>query len=177
MAAVLAVFAGIFGPGKSGRVYAADQYLVAENDTLTFEYPSDWTSWDAEGTLFASRDGTEAEPVIFVCREDTALSAGELLVQRKAAYEATYKERISRLPEIITYQVAGTDRSLAGFKGEASSADGGRTLACAEFVEDRGGSIYRYFCSYVSHSNLGDEAADETTWQEFLHAVDTTVIK
>ena len=163
--------------GLQTEVLAADQYLIAENDQFSFEYPSEWTSWDVEGTLFASRDGTEAEPVFSVCREDTALTAGEMLVQRKAAYEATYKERMSRLPEIITYQVSGSERSLAGFKGEASSSDGSRTLACAEFIEDRGGVIYRYFCSYVSHSNNGDEAADETTWQEFLHAVDTMTIK
>ena len=151
-------------------------YELAENDRLSFEYPSGWSSWDAEGTLFASRDGSETEPVFFVRPCDSSLSAGEYLVERKNTYEQTYRERMSKPPQIVTIDLGG-GRSPAGFTAQSSSSDGSRTLATVEVVEEIGGQKYHSYCCYVTYSNDEQQPADDTTYADFIHALQTLQIK
>ena len=151
-------------------------YALADNDLFSFEYPADRVTWNAEGTQFVSPDGAETEPLFFVERTDTSLSAGEYIVERKAAYEQTYRERMAKPPEIITIQVPDTTRSISGFTANASSSEGSRTFTTVELVEDLGGMKYHYYCCYVSHSNE-DGSEDTVTYDAFLHAINTLAVK
>lgn len=148
---------------------------VSYEDDFSFEIPSSWTTWELEDpdTLFAGSDGSDQPPCFFVQEADTDLNAGEYVIELKNSFLDTFRDSVAEEPEIITYEPAGTDRKLAGYRAVYSSVDDSRKYTVLEYVEYFGDDLYRYYCTYVSGTKVEGEFEDETTYFEFLHAIDT----
>lgn len=170
------VIGGIELDGAAGVSGNDDLFTrVSYENDFSFEIPSAWVAWELKDpdTLFVSSDGSDHAPCFFVQKADTGRNAGEYVVQLKNDFLDTYKDAAAGEPEIITYVPADTDRKLAGYRGVYSSIDDSRKYTVLEYVEYIGEDLYRYYCTYVSETKVEGEYEDETTYFEFLHAIDT----
>ena len=151
---------------------------VSYEDDFSFEIPKDWTHWTLEDpdTLLASADGSDTPPILFVQKADSDLNAGDYAVKRKNEFLETFGDIAVGEPEIITYEPEGTDRKLAGFRGVYDSDSDARQYTVLEYVEYFGDDLYHYYCCYVSGTEKEGEHEDETTYFEFLHAIDTMTV-
>ena len=161
-----------------------DYPAYASDEAVRQEYDSLWSEVDevidsiklVNNTEFASGDGSSEPPAYSITPIEITGTVGEEVVKRKDAYIKAYQERIARQPEVITYEVPGTDRKLAGIQLAVSSVDGMDTVTILDFIEELDGKYYEYCCSYVSQTYAQDRYEDETTYFEFLHAIDTMEI-
>jgi len=148
---------------------------VSYEDDFSFEIPKDWTHWTLEDpdTLLASADGSDTPPIMFAQKVDSDLNAGDYAVKQKNEFLEIFGDGVVGEPEIITYEPENTDRKLAGFRGVYNSDSAARQYTVLEYVEYFGDDLYHYYCCYVSGVEKEGEHEDETTYFEFLHAIDT----
>lgn len=155
---------------------------VSFEDEYSFEIPNGWVyrTQEEPDALYASASESEEAPFIIVREaendEDSDgrdLSAAEYVKKLQAEFLDGYDGHISAEPEEITYKPEGTDRNLTGYRCAYSSQDESRRYAVMEYVEEIGDDLYRYSCEYLLSSENEDEYEDETTYFEFLHAIDT----
>ena len=152
---------------------------VYQGDAFSLEIPSEWESREMEeqDMLLASPDGSDLPPLFFVQKVDGDVSALAYAAELEKEFLDTYGGGIVSEPEIITYEPADTDRKLAGFRGVYSAADDPAEYTVLEYLENIGDDLYQYYCCYVSGTEAEGEHEDETTYFEFLHAIDTMAIE
>ena len=102
------------------------------------------------------------------------MRAGELSAKLENEFLAAYEDTIVSEPEIIVYEPAGTDRKLTGFSGIYGIE--GRQYTVMEYVEYFGDDLYHYYCCYLSGTSADGEHEDETTYFEFLNAIDSMIV-
>ena len=89
------------------------------------------------------------------------------------SFRESFQERIAKEPELLTFEVEGTDRKIAGVSIDVSSEDGMDTITNLVLIEELNGTYYEYRCAYVSQTYAEDSHEDETTYFEFMHAIET----
>ena len=149
-------------------------YQEAVFDTILIEYPSGWKAEDHNGTIVMSKDVTENPPFFSVEEIGWVESPGTFLTNQMNAFKNKYGNQMAMPPESTTMEVAGM--KLAGFTAQYSSYDGTATITRLEYVEVIDDITYHFVCEYVS-SAYGDQHEDETTYFEFMHAIESMKIK
>ena len=149
-------------------------YQEAIFDTILIEYPSGWKAEDHNGTIVMSKDGTENPPFFSVEEIGWVESPGTFLTNQMNAFKNKYGNQMAMPPESTTMEVAGM--KLAGFTAQYSSYDGTATITRLEYVEVIDNITYHFVCEYVS-SAYGDQHEDETTYFEFMNAIESMKIK
>ena len=112
-------------------------------------------------------------PYYSICPVTLEVTLGEEILMTIDRFREYYQERIAKEPELLTYEVEGTDRKIAGVSIAVSSEDGMDTVTNLILIEELGGSYYEYRCTYVSQTYAEDAHEDETTYFEFMHAIET----
>ena len=156
--------------GQSGD----GSYQEAVFDTILIEYPSGWKAEDHNGTIVMSKDGTENPPFFSVEEIGWVESPGTFLTNQMNAFKNKYGNQMAMPPESTTMEVAGM--KLAGFTAQYSSYDGTATITRLEYVEVIDDITYHFVCEYVSSAS-GDQHEDETTYFEFMNAIESMKIK
>ena len=149
-------------------------YQEAIFDTILIEYPSGWKAEDHNGTIVMSKDGTENPPFFSVEEIGWVESPGTFLTNQMNAFQNKYGNQMAMPPESTTMEVAGM--KLAGFTTQYSSYDGTATITRLEYVEVIDDITYHFVCEYVSSAS-GDQHEDETTYFEFMNAIESMKIK
>lgn len=155
---------------------------VSYEDEYSCEIPSGWgyRTQDNPDALYASATESEEGPYIIVREADDDEDAGgrDLSMQEYAdkllsEFLDGYSGHVAAEPEQISYEPEGSNRKLTGFRCAYSSDDETRRYAVMEYVEEIGDDLYRYSCVYLLSSEHEGEFEDETTYFEYLHAIDT----
>ena len=149
-------------------------YQEAIFDTILIEYPSGWKAEDHNGIIVMSKDGTENPPFFSVEEIGWVESPGTFLTNQMNAFQNKYGNQMAMPPESSTMEVAGM--KLAGFTAQYSSYDGTATITRLEYVEVIDDITYHFVCEYVSSAS-GDQHEDETTYFEFMNAIESMKIK
>ena len=149
-------------------------YQKAVFDTILIEYPSGWKAEDHNSTIVMSKDGTENPPFFSVEEIGWVESPGTFLTNQMNAFKNKYGNQMAMPPESTTMEVAGM--KLAGFTAQYSSYDGTATITRLEYVEVIDDITYHFVCEYVSSAS-GDQHEDETTYFEFMNAIESMKIK
>ena len=161
------------GSLKTGAYQKADK-----EDNFVFEVPSGWSVWTTkhDDEEFASPDREKCMPYIFVekCGSDMTQESRERTARESFANK--HSGNVLAKPEIITYVPEGTDRNLSGFKAVYAEEGSDAEYTQFEYFETIGEDVYRYQYVYVSKAGSGEEQEDETTYSDFLHAIDTMQI-
>ena len=149
-------------------------YQEATTGNIQIEYPSGWKAQSSGEKIVMSKDGTENYPFFSVEEIGWVSSPGTFVTNQMEAYETKYQNRVAMPPEVSEMEVAGM--KLAGFTTKYSSYDGSATITRLEYVEVIDDITYHFVCEYVS-SAYGDQHEDETTYFEFMHAIESMKIK
>ena len=169
---------GVMDAGDSGtegfdRVPSSDLYRIEGNDQFSFECVKDWVA-ERQGSAVVVFKTEEFDiPYYSICTVALEGTPGEEIVKTIDRFRGFYQERIAKEPELLTYEVEGTDRKIAGVSIAVSSEDGMDTVTNLILIEEIDGSYYEYSCSYVSQTYAEDSHEDETTYFEFMHAIKT----
>lgn len=158
------------------RTPSSDIFSIVGNDLFSFECATGWETRQADNGIIASKGGDgEVFPVpnIMIFPVDVEGTAEEKAEKLKTAYMDTYKNRLANEPEIITFETDETRRSLTGVRAVVSSEDGMETVTCCDLLEELNGQFFIYSCAYVSATYEEDAYEDETTFFEYLHAIET----
>lgn len=159
------------------RTPSSDLYKIAGTSLFSFECGTDWfVNNEIGGGIIAKKSedaGTFDIPELMIFPVNFEETIGDEVVKIKNAYLDTYQNRIAKAPEILTYEVTGTDRKLAGVKVLISSEDGMETITRVDLLEEINGQYYEYSCAYVSSTYAEGAHEDETTYFEYLHAIET----
>lgn len=145
----------------------------AGNELFSFEIPAGWTSRTDGDAVLAVKDEGEEVPYLKVWKLTPSGTAGEEVVKWKNEFMDTYQNRLAGELEVFTYEVEGTDRAAAGIRALVSSIDGMDTITCIRAIENLDGQYFAYECAYISSTYAKDRYEDETTYFEYLHAMDT----
>ena len=149
-------------------------YQEVISGNILIEYPSGWTAQSSGEKIIMSKDGTENYPFFSVEEIGWVGSPGAFVTNQMEAFETKYQNRVAMPPEASGIEVAGM--KLAGFTATYSSYDGSATITRQEYVEVIDDITYHFVCEYVS-SAYGDQHEDETTYFEFMHAIESMKIK
>lgn len=158
------------------RMPSGDLYKVAGTVLFSFECGKNWFVNEIGGGIIAKKSeaaDTFENPELMIFPVNFEETIGEEVVKIKNAYMDTYQNRIVKEPEILTYEVIGTDRRLAGVKVLISSEDGMETITRVDLLEEINGQYFEYSCAYVSSTYVEGAHEDETTYFEYLHAIET----
>lgn len=152
-------------------------YQVAENEAFAVELPSGWLFENVDYSISAGKNSIDEMPIMQITPvliegevEDELASWCDLVKEK-------FEQRLAGEPERVRYEVPGTDRDVEGLKFMVSSEDGMflyTEFMAMEAIED---AYMSYFCGYISESYDEDQPEDQTTYFEFLHAIDSIVIK
>ena len=153
----------------NGSLY---QEVIAGN--ILIEYPSGWKAQSSGEKIVMSKDGTENYPFFSVEEIGWVGSPGTFVTNQMDAFKTKYQNRVAMPPEASGMEMAGM--KLAGFTANYSSYDGSATITRHEYVEVIDDITYHFVCEYVS-SAYGDQHEDETTYFEFIHAIESMKIK
>lgn len=149
-------------------------YQEATAGNIQIEYPSGWKAQSSGEKIVMSKDGTENYPFFSVEEIGWVDSPGTFVTNQMDAFKMKYQNRVAMPPEASGMEVAGM--KLAGFTTKYSSYDGSATITRHEYVEVIDDITYHFVCEYVS-SAYGDQHEDETTYFEFIHAIEIIKIK
>lgn len=152
---------------------SSDLFETVGNDLFSFQIAKGWTVKTEEESVIAVKNEKEEVPFIKIEPVTLAGSAGEEVVKWKNEYVETYQNRVAAEPEVITYEVEGTDRALAGVRVNVSSEDGMDTVTHIRLIEPLDGQYVTYDCAYISSTYAEDRYEDETTYFELIHAIET----
>lgn len=94
--------------------------------------------------------------------------------QKAADVSDRYSNRVARQPEAATMEAAGM--KLTGFTALYSSEDGTATITHHDYIEVIDDITYHFVCEYVSSAS-GGQHEDETTYFEFMHAIESFKVK
>lgn len=157
-------------------VASADESILQEEifDTILLEYPADWTAADCGDIIVMSKDGTD-DPPFFSVEELGFVNSPETFVTNQMdTFMEKYGNRVAKPPEATNTEIAGM--KLTGFVAAYSIEDGSGTITRYEYVEVIDDSCYHFVCEYVSSAS-GDRHEDETTYFEFMQALENMKIK
>ena len=143
-------------------------------DTILLQYRADWTAADCDGIIVMSRDGTDNPPFFSVEELGYVNSPETFLNNQMDAFREKYGNRMAKPPEATSMEIAGME--LTGFVAAYSIEDGSGTITRYEYVEVIDDSCYHFVCEYVSSAS-GDRHEDETTYFEFMQALENMKIK
>lgn len=151
-----------------------DLYKETTSGNIQIEYPSDLEAQTSGDKIIMSKDGTENYPFFSVEEIGWVGSPGTFVTNQMNTFTEKYQNRVAMPPEVSGLEVAGV--KLAGFTAKYSSYDGSATITRLEYVEVINDITYHFVCEYVSDA-YGDQHEDETTYFEFLHAIESMKIK
>lgn len=158
------------------RTPSSDLYKVAGTDLFSFECGTNWYVNEIGGGIIAkkSEDADIFEnPELMIFPVNFEETIGEEVVKIKNAYMDTYQNRIAKEPEILSWEVTGTDRKPEGVKVLISSEDGMETITRIDLIEEMNGQYFEYSCAYVSSTHVEGAYEDETTYFEYMHVIET----
>lgn len=159
------------------RTPSSDIFRIAENRSFSFECPAKWNVKLFQKGVVASRNEDTDIPQILVFPIEIEGTADEETAAWKQEYMDTYKQRLADEPEPMEYKLSESGRKLSGVRVRISSEDGMETVTRIDLLEKLSGQYYRYSCAYISSTCKDGAYEDETTFFEFLHAVETMEIK
>lgn len=162
---------------EGGRTPSSDLYAIAGNDQFSFECVKDWHAYRQGSAVVVQKTEESDVPYYSISPITLEGTPGEEIVTTMNHFRDSYKERIAKEPEMLTYEVEGTDRKIAGVSINVSSEDGMDTVTNLILIEELDGSYYEYRCGYVSQTYAEDSYEDETTYFEFMHAIETMECK
>lgn len=162
---------------ESKSTQTEDLYQVAENDIFALELPKEWVVEYSEYGLSAGKVSLEEIPYMEVSPVTIEGTVDESLEEWKAMVMDQFGERLPAEPDRVRYQVPNSDRVVDGIQFNVSSEDGVDTYTEFLTLEDVDGTYFTYFCTYLSGSYDETHHEDETTYFEFLHAIDTLTLK
>ena len=151
-----------------------DLYKETTSGNIQIEYPTDWEAQTSGDKIVMSKDGTENYPFFSVEEIGWVGSPGTFVTNQMNTFTEKYQNRVAMHPEVSGMEVAGM--KLAGFTAKYSSYDGSATITRLEYVEVIDDITYHFVCEYVSDV-YGDQHEDETTYFEFMHAIESMKIK
>lgn len=149
-------------------------YQETTSGNIQIEYPSDWEAQSIGDKIVMSKDGTENYPFFSVEEIGWVGSPGTFVTNQMDTFTSKYQNRVAMPPEASGMEVDGM--KLAGFTAKYSSYDGSATITRLEYVEVIDDITYHFVCEYVSDA-YGDQHEDETTYFEFMHAIESMKIK
>lgn len=162
-------------------VTADGLYKIVESDSFTFECVKDWIAENIGDGIWAQKeemDGAEGCPFYTIYNyeaEEFGQTPGEFIAEDMKEYSKKYGVRVARQPEVATYEIG--DRKVAGYTASCSSEDGSRTITIYRLTEAMNDRILLYWCEYISQTCNENEYVDETTYFEFMHAIETLKMK
>lgn len=156
------------------EVSDTDGYSEIVHGNMMIEYPSSWTAEKHEYMIYASKDGSGNPPFYFVEEIGWVESPGNFVTSQMDAFSSKYQNRVAKQPEAQTMEVAGM--KLAGFVASYSAVEGTATITHYDFVEVIDDITYHFLCEYVSEAS-GDQHEDETTYFDFMHAIESFKVK
>lgn len=141
--------------------------------SFSVQYAAGWCAEDRSGALLLSKDGTENPP--FITAEELGWVAvpEKFVPARMDLFKETYQNRMAQPPVDSTLELAG--RSYIGFTAKYSAVDGSATITRQEYVTVMDDIAYFLACEYVSGA-YGDLHEDETTYFEFMNALETFTV-
>lgn len=159
-------------------VTADGLYKIAESDSFTFECAQDWITENMGDGAWAEKEGTEGYPFYIIYNyeaEEFGQTPGEFIAEDMKEYSKKHGVRVASQPEVVTYEIG--DRKVAGYIASCSSEDGSRTITTYRLTETINDRILLYWCEYISQTYNENEYEDETTYFEFMHAIETLKMK
>ncbi|MDY3919378.1 MAG: hypothetical protein SOZ59_10340, partial [Candidatus Limivivens sp.] len=158
---------------NTSKTASSDLYVIAGNSQFSFECVKDWYTYEQGDSVVAQKTEDSEVPYYSICPVTLEGTPGEEIVKTIGQYREFYKERIANNPELITYEVKGTDRKIAGTSIHVSSKDGMDLVTHLILIEELDGIYYEYRCAYVNQTYTEGAYEDETTYFHFLHAIET----
>lgn len=153
---------------------SGDTYNEAVHGNMMIEYPAGWITEKYEYMIYVSKDGSGNPPFFFVEEIGWVESPGNFVTSQMNAFSDKYSNRVARQPEAATMEAAGM--KLAGFTALYSSEDGTATITHHDYIEVIDDITYHFVCEYVSSAS-GGQHEDETTYFEFMHAIESFKVK
>lgn len=146
-------------------------YEEVMEGNILIQYPAGWTAETRDGMIYMSRDGSD-KPPFFSVEEIGFVKAPETFINNQMeAFKTKYGNQMAQPPEPSTMEVcAGME--IDGFVARYSSDDGSATITRYEYLEIADDIAYHFVCEYVSDAS-GNQHEDETTYFEFMHAIQT----
>ena len=155
------------------RIPSSDLYLIAGNDQFSFECVKDWYAYKKGSAVVVQKTEEVAVPLYSIGPTTLEGTPGESIMSTIDRFRESFQERIAKKPELLTFEVEGKDRKIDGVRIDVSSEDGMNTITNLVLIEELNGTYYEYRCAYVSQTYAEDFHEDETTYFEFMHAIET----
>lgn len=149
-------------------------YKEATFGNMLIEYPSEWTAENHEGMIHASKDGSTNPPFFFVEEIGAIGSEDDFLSGQSEQFQKKYGNQMAKPPVVQVQEIGGMD--VSGWVAAYSKEDGTGTVTRYEYAMVVDGITYHFVCEYVSSAS-GDEHEDETTFFEFMHAMESFKVK
>lgn len=149
-------------------------YKEIVNGDILVEYPEGWKTEVSTGKIVMSKDGSENPPFITVEEMGWVEYPDNYVASQMDAFKEKYGNQMAKPPQSDTMKVAGME--LKGFIAKYSMEDGSGTVTRQEYLEEVDGLAYHFVCEYVSSAS-GDQHEDETTYFDFMHAIESMKIK
>lgn len=149
-------------------------YKEIVNGNVMIEYPSSWNAEIRDDMIYMYRGTKDTVPFFSVEALGWVGSPDTFLDNQMTSFADKYGNQMAMPPAEETQSIAGME--LKGFTAKYSSDDGSATITRHEYVEVIDEETYHFVCEYVS-GGYGDVHEDETTYFEFMHAMESMKIK
>ncbi|MGN0702164.1 MAG: hypothetical protein ACI4KL_03185 [Lentihominibacter sp.] len=149
-------------------------YKEIINGNVMIEYPASWNAEIRDDMIYMYGGTKDTVPFFSVECMGWVGSPETFIDNQMTSFEDKYGNQMAMPPEEETQTTAGTE--LKGFTARYSSDDGTATITRHEYVEVIDEDTYHFVCEYVS-GGYGDVHEDETTYFEFMHALESMKIK
>ena len=97
---------------EAGRIPSSDLYAIAGNDQFSFECVKEWYAYRQGSTVVVQKTEESDVPYYSISPVTLEGTPGEEIVMTIDHFRDSYKERIAKEPEMLTYEVEGTDRKI-----------------------------------------------------------------
>ena len=149
-------------------------YKEIINGNVMIEYPSSWNAEIRDDMIYMYGGTIDQVPFFSVESLGWVESTETFLDNQMTSFADKYGNQMAMQPAEETQTIAGIE--LKGFTAKYSSDDGTATITRHEYVEVIDEETYHFVCEYVS-GGYGDVHEDETTYFEFMHALESMKIK
>lgn len=154
----------------------SDQGAIVENDLFSFECAGDWYVSITDTVIKTFKEDPDDLPGFLAAEISITGSVEEEVENWKTLYMDKFQQRLCQEPELVSYETEG-GRYMLGLRMNVSSEDGMDNVTRIVLLEEQDGRYIQYSCAYISQTYAEDRYEDETTYFEFIHAIDTFKLK